>query len=75
MAEQVRVQPSERRSETTDASSFGSKGAEQRAEAEKVKAETDALLDEIDDLLEEQGIDSEAAAQDFYTGFVQVGGE
>lgn len=38
------------------------------AEAEKLKAETDALLDEIDGLLEEN-------AEEFVKGFIQKGGQ
>lgn len=40
----------------------------EQTEAEKLKAESDALIDEIDELLEEQ-------AEDFVRNYVQKGGQ
>ena len=43
--------------------------------AQRAKADADALLDEIDALLEEQGLAGEAEAQAFIDSYRQKGGE
>ena len=72
MPEQVRVTPAARKEEAPEGQDTG---AAQRAEAAEALAKTDALLDEIDALLEEQGLDTEVEASAFVAGYVQKGGE
>lgn len=73
MTEQVLVQPQRRENEQI--THPGDDGAQQRKDAEKVKADADALLDEIDALLDEQGLNGETEAREFVDLFVQKGGE
>ncbi len=39
------------------------------------KEETDAILDLIDEIFEEEGIDQEEAAQEYVNSFRQLGGQ
>lgn len=65
MAEQIQKTHTEQApAEKVDTPVIPSKNVD----AEKVKADIDALLDEIDEVLEE-------SAQDFVDGFVQRGGQ
>lgn len=66
MAEQARVSKS--KSEAKRVAELEKVEAAKNAEADKVKAETDDLLDEIDGLLEEN-------AEEFVRSYVQKGGQ
>lgn len=66
MAEQTRISKS--KSESKRVAELEKVEAAKNAEAEKVKAETDDLLDEIDGLLEEN-------AEEFVKSYVQKGGQ
>lgn len=64
MSERMRIkkQPAEKKQEQPEVETAAQKTAEE------IKAETDALLDEIDELLE-------VNAEDFIKAYVQKGGE
>lgn len=66
MAEQARISKS--KSEAKRVAELEKVEAAKNAEADKVKAETDDLLDEIDGLLEEN-------AEEFVRSYVQKGGQ
>lgn len=73
MGEQVRVHKNTEHVE--DAPATGDGGAAQREAAKAKIAETDALLDDIERLLEEQDLATEAQASAFVGSFLQKGGE
>lgn len=73
MSEQVHAHAPQRHDEVEG--TVADTGQASREEAAKKLAETDALLDEIDAVLADQGIDSEAEAQDFVANYRQRGGE
>ncbi|MFJ2478448.1 ubiquitin-like protein Pup [Streptomyces sp. NPDC087659] len=50
-------------------------GGQPAARDSNISSDTDDLLDEIDDLLKRDGLDEEANAQKFVSGFVQKGGQ
>lgn len=75
MSEQVQATRRPQQNDHGSSPSTTDAGAEQRQHAEKIKAETDALLDDIDALLEDQGLSGEEEAQKWVASYVQKAGE
>ena len=74
MPEQVRVE--KRATERTEPEAAPVETAKaETADREALKAETEAMLDRIDAALEEQGLNTEEAAQAQVADYKQVGGE